>query len=153
MREALEDDVEEDGGPRCTQEAQGDVVNHLQTCSWRRKLLVEQNEGNLDGPERRDVENGALADVSEDKSTSWVEGIPGTIICCCSGQPSSIKNTTMLTHLHDLDKVFRARVGNVGHAQVPHVLLDDEIANEAARSQNDEAIINSQRAKLANTHP
>lgn len=59
----------------------------------------------------------------------------------------------MLTHLHDLNKVVRPGIGNIGHAKIPHVLLDDEVADKAARSQDDEAIINSHGAKLANTHP
>jgi hypothetical protein len=50
MREALEDDMEEDGSPENHQETQSNVVNNLQFCSGRGKSLVEQDQSNFDGP-------------------------------------------------------------------------------------------------------
>lgn len=52
MGEALEDDVEEDCCPRSSQDAEGNVVDHLQARSGRSESFVEEHKGNLDGPER-----------------------------------------------------------------------------------------------------
>ncbi len=50
MREALENDMEEDGSPENHQETKSDVVNNLQFCAGRSKSFVEENQSNLDGP-------------------------------------------------------------------------------------------------------
>lgn len=49
--EALEDDVEEDCCPRSSQDAEGNVVDHLQARSGRSESFVEEDKSDLDSPE------------------------------------------------------------------------------------------------------
>lgn len=70
---------------------------------------------------------------------------PGTIIFNSHQQMSPVVSLCNVKYLHYLDQFFSARLGNVSHAQIPHVLLDDQVPNETASCQRNESIVNGQR--------
>lgn len=53
---ALEEDIEEDDEICDGQTTQRNIIHSDKSRSWRGKTLVEEDEGELDGPERGNVE-------------------------------------------------------------------------------------------------
>lgn len=56
-------------------------------------------------------------------------------------QRADIKDRARGDHLHDTLEVFRGYSGHVTKSEVPHVLLDNQIANKTAKCEKNKEVI------------